>query len=427
MLIRPSLLPDEMDRGYLGRVEKWNGYEGLKDKKATLETMRDWLGEEINPAPGETGATIKLLSRVAGVEIEQFVADHTLLSWRRAITPYKTHVEHGSAAEESILSNTGFRVSRPGAVFCKDCIQDDQETLGFSYWRRSHQLPGKCLCEKHQTPLYMVRDEWAFLLAPAFWYDHPKTHEIPSLGLAHPFVAKFYAIAAMLSSRSIPLSTRIIRRVMAQRGREMNLQCNADDVRRPLLSDLIARTFPADWLEDVFPPAKKNRPGKLFNQLDGVFYFANGPSSVEAYFLALAVLFDTTEDIAKAIDIEGAKPHRARARKPHPEADTLLQAYLAQKGSHAGVAKQCEASIFVVTQLLNKMGLPNLVVGRSRSSVLEACRAFYVEKCGFAESAARGGISVKQLEAVLRVASPELMRAVEVMLEDTGRGGELAA
>jgi len=424
MLIRPLLLPDEMDRGYLGRVKKWNGYT---DKKATLEAMREWLGEEITPAPGECGATIRMLSCVAGVALNQFVADHTFLSWRRAITPYKAHVEHGCSTEESILSNTGFRVVRSGAVFCRDCIQEDQETLGFSYWRRSHQLPGKFLCEKHQTPLHMVRDEWAFLREPAYWASHTKTHEIPRMGLGHPFVAKFYAIAAMLSARSIPLNTRIIRRILAQKGRDMHLQCNADEVRRPLLSDLIARTFPTDWLEDVFPPAKNKRPGKLFNQLDGVFYFANGASSVEAYFLSLAVLFNSVEEVAQAIEIEGAKPQKSRVKGPHPDADTLLQAYLAQKGSHSGVAKQTGASIFVVTQLLNKMGLPNLIVGRSRSSVLEACRAFYVEKCGFAEAAARGGISVKQFEVVLQAASPDLVGAVGMMSDQVGGTDELAA
>jgi hypothetical protein len=424
MLIRPSLLPDEMDRGYLGRVKKWNWHS---TKQETLEAMREWLGEQPNPAPGEYGATILLLSRVADVALEQFVAEHTTLPWRRAITPHKTNIEHGSTTDEGILTVSGIRLVRPGAVFCRDCIQEDQETLGFSYWRRSHQLPGKCLCEKHQTPLQLVHDEWAFLREPAYWVDHAKTHEIPRMGIDCPCVDKFHAIAAMLSARSMPLSTRIIRRVMSQRGREMNLQCHADDVRRPLLSDLIARTFPADWLEDVFPPAKNNHPGKLFNQLDGVFYFANGASSVEAYFLALAVLFDSIEDIARAIDIEGAKPHRVRARKPHPDADMLLQAYLAQKGSHAGVAKQCETSIFVVTQLLNKMGLPNLVVGRSRSSVLEACRAFYVEKCGFVEAAARGGISVKQFEAVLQAASPELVEALGRMLEEISSRDQLAA
>jgi len=156
----------------------------------------------------------------------------------------------------------------------------------------------------------------------------------------HDHVDKFYKIASMLSARSTPLNTRIIRRILAQKGRDMNLQCNADEVRRPLLSNLIARTFPTDWLEDVFPPAKNNRLGKLFNQLDGVFYFVNGASPVEAYFLSLAVLFNSVEEVAQAIEIEGAKPQKSCVREPRPDADTLLQAYLAQKGSHSCVAKQ---------------------------------------------------------------------------------------
>lgn len=36
---------------------------------------------------------------------------------------------------------------------CRECIQQDMESFGFSYWRRSHQLPGVLVCQQHRTRL----------------------------------------------------------------------------------------------------------------------------------------------------------------------------------------------------------------------------------------------------------------------------------
>ena len=37
--------------------------------------------------------------------------------------------------------------------YCRDCVQNDRETYGETYWHLSHQLPAVTLCSLHETPL----------------------------------------------------------------------------------------------------------------------------------------------------------------------------------------------------------------------------------------------------------------------------------
>lgn len=60
--------------------------------------------------------------------------------------------DHGymiSGKQRPHLSNYGSNCVR----YCPTCAEIDIRTLGFSYWRRSHQLPGVTVCHIHETPL----------------------------------------------------------------------------------------------------------------------------------------------------------------------------------------------------------------------------------------------------------------------------------
>ncbi len=116
MLIRPSVLPDEIDRGYLGRVMRVNG---LSDKQGILRALRVWSGLPADGGTGPRTGTIALLSQLANIPLYVFVARHTTLPWRRAITWHKTHIDHGGEHSESIVAGSGIRLAREAAYFCK--------------------------------------------------------------------------------------------------------------------------------------------------------------------------------------------------------------------------------------------------------------------------------------------------------------------
>jgi hypothetical protein len=56
------------------------------------------------------------------------------------------------------------------AQFCKECVRSDEEKIGYSYWRRSHQIPGIHRCANHDKhPLSQVGAKSAFLELPGSW------------------------------------------------------------------------------------------------------------------------------------------------------------------------------------------------------------------------------------------------------------------
>ena len=58
--------------------------------------------------------------------------------------------------------------------FCICCIKSDIDTLGFPFWRRSHQVPGVLCCWKHFTPLRKIMKSSSTLLDSRRLFDTKK-------------------------------------------------------------------------------------------------------------------------------------------------------------------------------------------------------------------------------------------------------------
>lgn len=82
MLVQPAPLPEEMDRGYLGRIMRINGYRSPKDM---VEAMAGHFGKEGKTRREVT--THELLSRMAGMTTEHFAQRHTTMPLRRGLPP----------------------------------------------------------------------------------------------------------------------------------------------------------------------------------------------------------------------------------------------------------------------------------------------------------------------------------------------------
>lgn len=154
MILRPQPLPDELDRSYLGAVMRLNG---VTKEDAAMDLVAQW-DSTVARAPGQR-ACLEALSKVAGVELTQFVREHSTLSMRRAVTSYQPLLPHGCPSNIKLVQNSGMRKSRPGAYFCPSCVEADLATKTRSYWRRTHQTPGLFWCPTHGSALGFVADE----------------------------------------------------------------------------------------------------------------------------------------------------------------------------------------------------------------------------------------------------------------------------
>ena len=80
MLIRLSPMPDELDRGYFGRLMRLNG---IKKETAMVEYMKRMFG--LTSRSKFECTRLELLSLMAGMSLEQFAHCHTTLPIRALI------------------------------------------------------------------------------------------------------------------------------------------------------------------------------------------------------------------------------------------------------------------------------------------------------------------------------------------------------
>jgi TniQ len=162
----PTLMPDEFFLGYLGRITLING---LRSATITNNILSAWIKQghpETKVVPSAYS-----LAKVSGLDLETFFRRHTLVPIVRAIKT-GAYVSSDYADTNKNLDLQGMLVLtskkvKKVACFCESCVKEDQSYLGFSFWRRSHQLSGVEWCTKHNRPLYEVNKKDAYATQPS--------------------------------------------------------------------------------------------------------------------------------------------------------------------------------------------------------------------------------------------------------------------
>jgi len=420
MLIRPIPFPEEIDRGYLGRVMRFNGCAKEED---AIELMRVWVGC-VDKSWREV-SSLELLSRVAGVELPTFVRRHTSLPLRRGITSYQPDLHHGCESNKNMLWSTGMRVARTGAYFCEMCAKEDVGFHGQSYWRREHQMPGLLWCPKHMTPLRYLDDESAFFSPPSSLMENSQvvdaswSNEI----MGNETVLRYLQICWGLMERTLPLAVKAVSAILRGKASSAGFQTYGGPVRAPLLSDAVIERCGRTWLATVLPVLADKPDGILSSQLDGVLYLTTSASSVSAYALASALLFDTADDALN--NLTGPVPaviHGRQRRTVDIGREALIAGYVQARGSHSQTAALLAIPNPAAAKRLNALGLPNLIESPSKNTV-KAAVAFFVDKVSFVKSAELGGIGQDAMEDLIRTSGAGLVDVLNEMHRPSGGRG----
>jgi hypothetical protein len=321
-----------------------------------------------------------------------------------------------------MLWTTGMRMARTGVYFCAECAKEDQDFHGQSYWRREHQLPGLLWCTKHTTALKYVENEHAFLSPPAANLHHCQV--IDEIWAKEAFdnrlIQRFLEISFGLMDREAPLDVKRVSAILKAKALASGFQTHGGKVKAPLLSDAVIKAFGRPWLATILPRLADKPAGVLLSQLDGVLFLSNSASSVSAYILACALLFESADTALNALQASQIGIKKYRQRSPQIDRDELIEIYVEARGNYSMIATLLSISKPIVMVKYRAIGLPNLNEGNK--SLLKAAVAFFIEEQSLVNSAAKGIVSVEALEDLLRNAGNSFAHILRAMHRPSGRG-----
>lgn len=419
-------LPDELSRSFLGRLMRLNGIASEKDM---IERLASFLG--VTERSRRKVSATELLGMAAGIGLESFVCQHSLIPLRRSINSYLPDLAHGAPGSQGVLYLTGARLIRPKPYLCPDCVRADLDKYGMSYWHREHQLPGVLWCGRHRSPLKYA-DAEAALLRPtsecmhdsqdvgATWFDDLNGHE---------GIRRFLAIIDGLMDTHRPYPVPLVSAHLRERARAQGMQTYPS--RKPaagarLLSDVVREVFPHDWLSTVFPELVAKPTGARMLQMDGVLYLAKSAASATVYALACSVLYANADEALTDLAASMHQVTNTAVRKKRSGAsdEAYRSAYLVHGGVYRDIARQFSVTTQGVAKRLQRLGLPDLKE-RGAGPIRRALNAFFVGGKDIEEAAAAGGIPCGTLVASIRhagVGFVDVLRAMNPAAFGKGTG-----
>jgi len=287
----PAPFEDELLDGYLGRCCAAHCCTNVKSLIAGL-------GAHLQlPGPYSTQAAI-----AAGLNItpQQVLFRLTTLPAQRAFAP--SHKKDGQRRTEA-LSSLGVQMrSKVEAMTCAACLNEDRKHGRTSYWRRIHHLPDVDWCPIHREALLKF-DPKAFRHRPtdALAQGPGVRLALPTAFDAANILGRYAGLLAHWLQRDFVGSSAALTHVIRDGCTSHELRWT-ETGRRPLVSDLIARQVPTEWLALHWPDLLTKTPGEYFARLDGPSKDKHVSYPGAACALVLATLFDSVSEILARLE-----------------------------------------------------------------------------------------------------------------------------
>lgn len=393
------LFPDELACTYLSRLRNENV---LHNNQELAHALRG--AGIIEQAPATAAALLEELRAALGMSAHDLMCSHSLVPAQKCVVNY----DFENAAPPDFGDKRYLRFAVHGSRvmgLCRDCVAEDLDYWGLSYWRRSHQLTGVTWCLKHMRPLSYVTDSAALDLSPdiAVAYAADRTFSDQRMALESPVVQRYASImASLLENARAPVHYGCAGKVVRDRAVLKGLKVMPSKSAR-YLSDEAKEQLPASWLDEHFPASTGKRDNEFSPWLDYTGHARTKPASAAAFALALALLWDDPDE-AVSIFL-GALPDKIKPRSrfgpiAKSSEQSLREMWLDQKGSYAAIAGVLGVSTRRVREQFRKLGLPSLEE-ESYSRALTAIEQFLSGQ-SLEVSSKSAGVSRCKTEVLLR-------------------------
>lgn len=165
MLIPPPL-PDELLIGYRARIATLNG---PMSPAAFARELRAASGHS-NPDIDSTCALVHVGAKAGRMSPAAFVDAHSCFRINcrpgdyLAPSELEAQLTKNRVAIVNSLPTTALRA-------CCECVSEDLQTHRFSFWRRSHHIPGRYVCPRHGRVLRVFYEGDSIASMPEFVYS----------------------------------------------------------------------------------------------------------------------------------------------------------------------------------------------------------------------------------------------------------------
>lgn len=402
-LVQLSPFPEELDRGYLGRLMMANGCTDTWSAFALIERHFDIERGSRTPH--------YLLSRSAQMDSQQFGLRHTTVPLSDGISMYQGIEQF---PETRLKPGRSSRISKVATHFCEECMKADIDFHGISYWRREHQTPGHLWCEKHQVPLRLVNTTEPGLRTPSFYIDQSTTvsKDMVVEAQRNTAVQRYLLLVEALYERRKPLNGHRVRTAVNERAADLEVGLLRRSMARVCIDDCVRDQFPLAWLDSVF--------GEVSDRDLGL-WMHNGPRQVHSTLVILAALFLSCEEVDEAIAREESKAHELDAGRlglklTEEKSRSAIAAYRNALGIYSAVTR--DSDDFPDAHSLKKMGLPDLKLnGVATHMVMRGLERFFLERGSIEDGAKASGLPVMVMEDIVRNCAPNMREVLRFWYE----------
>lgn len=293
----PKLRPEEHLEGYRGRLRFLNG---LRDGNVVGMALDD----EDAARTGRKGHRLGFAELVAAhheVSTHDLLMRHSLWPFSfavdRPLSPQTVNQMAGTQAGRTSI----MRAARPGAWMCRECVQEDMDFWGYSYWRRQHQLPGVLWCDKHGAHLAQVHLGAVIAGMPDHCWKESKLVNARLCELARGVdsIRRYLEICQSILESAIPIRRADCAARLTVEAISSGL-CTSAPGAGAATFELARATLPSEWLEEVFPKIDWQRRSKV-TVMDGVFGYQLYAAPTAAIALAAALLFESSDDALRSL------------------------------------------------------------------------------------------------------------------------------
>lgn len=405
-MLVPKINPDEFGPGYLIRLGLVNG----------LDNQKNVLKRILHHYPNITeyrALPPYLLSVVLGMSTEEYCQEHSLLPIHRSISNIGLDLSHGSIQDVYGLQRYGHFAQIKNFKICKSCINEDLDYLGYSYYRRSHQIPGVRCCSKHgpkSGQLYSV---------PLEGFCNPDQNDIAELTpleqYDNQYISRILTIMDGLCEFKEPTNPISLVPIMQSKAKELGLKW-CDKGRSELFSDRVVQNLPIEWLDDLGINLDSKIRGKRSGKIDGALSPQKSSFHALVYIVAMGMLFEDTDQVltlirnVKSLPIQKVRTLRKFDLK-YWESNDFFRLYLSKGGNAAEIAKHFGVIEETIWRGLKIAKLPT--IGQYKNGPIKAFKLFQ-KGHSLQDAANMGGVPVDKLEAIVRVAFSKLSNFAEI-------------